>query len=204
LLQQFSDSIRQLLGVTKRASENQQIFEKNILAKYYLRKSYETPNLNERMIFLTIALEAMLGGGTELRYRYANRAAVLLGDDAEKRKKYYQLILDAYDTRSKIVHGDINWQVNEQEILEYTEAIRQMVLRSISLYSNGISDPSTLLDESVHDSTEQQELLRKSRSLFGPLSDYKQPEMITDNPLLYYGLAFDTQNIIAIPKVNTR
>jgi hypothetical protein len=99
-----------------------------------------------------------------------------LGDDAEKRKKYYQLILDAYDTRSKIVHGDINWQVDRQEILEYTEAIRQMVLRSISLYSSGVSDPSTLLDESVHDTNKQQELLRKARSLFGSLSDYKQIE----------------------------
>jgi len=158
----------------KEAAKTNKYLKRISWAKYYLRKSYETDNLNERIIFLTIALEAMLGGGAELRYRYANRTAVLLGDDSEKRKKYYQLILEAYDTRSKIVHGDINWQVNRQEILEYTETIRQMVLRSISLYSNGIFDPSTLLDESLHDTNKQQELLNKARSLFGSLSEYKQ------------------------------
>lgn len=175
----FSDFLTQydnFWETQKEAAKTNKDLKRISWAKYYLRKSYETENLNERMIFLTIALEAILGGGTELRYRYSNRTAVLLGDDEEKRKKYFQIIWKAYDTRSKIVHGDINWQVSRQEILEYTETIRQMVLRSISLYSNGIPDPSKLLDESLHDTNKQQELLMKARALFGPLSDYKQIE----------------------------
>lgn len=54
-------------------------------AKYYFVKAYQTMYLRERYIFLSIALEALCGDGQgELKYRYANRVALLLGDDLEK------------------------------------------------------------------------------------------------------------------------
>jgi hypothetical protein len=146
-------------------------------AKYYLRKAYETINLNERYIFLSIALEALCGEGeAELRYRYANRAALLLGDDEARRKSVNKFILKGYDTRSKIIHGGVKWRIELDEVLCYTETIRQMIVRCISLYSKGCHRFGKTLDECLHDSAKHAELLNKSKSLFGDISEFKSPE----------------------------
>jgi hypothetical protein len=146
-------------------------------AKYYFRKAYETENLNERYIFLSIALEALCAETeAELRYRYANRCAVLLGDSITTRKKVYKFVLKAYDTRSKIVHGSIKWKIELDEVLSYSEIVRQMVLRSIALYSENYQGIGEILDECLHDSTKHKEILEKSKSFFGAISDYREPE----------------------------
>jgi hypothetical protein len=160
------------------SADSDQSLKRIYWAKYYLRKSYETANLNERYIFLSIALEALCGAGeSELKYRYANRTALILGDDTAKRKEYYSFVLKAYDTRSKIVHGSIKWKIQLEDVLKYSEIIRQMVLRCISLYSNEVYKVGKILDECLHDPTKHADVLEKSKSLFGPVSEYKQPEI---------------------------
>jgi hypothetical protein len=145
-------------------------------AKYYLRKAYESVNFNERYIFLSIALEALCGEGeTELKYRYANRTALILGDDMAKRKEYYNFILKAYDTRSRVIHGSVKWKIALEDVLNYSEIIRQMILRCMSLYSNNFLNIGKTLDGCLHDSTKHAEVLEKSKILFGSLSEYKQP-----------------------------
>ncbi len=164
-------------------STNSSQFRKRIFwAKYYLRKAYETMNLNERYIFLSIALEALCGEGeTELKYRYANRAALLLGDDIGKRKEYYNFVLKAYDTRSKIIHGSVKWEIKIEEVLNYTEIIRQMILRCISLDANNYVNIGKVLDDCLHDTTRHAEVLEKSKLLFGSISEYKKPQLV--NPI---------------------
>lgn len=146
-------------------------------AKYYLRKTYETINLNERYIFLSIALEALCGEtDAELKYRYANRCAILLGDNTPIRKRVCQFVLKAYDTRSKIVHGSTKWKIERNDVLSYTEIVRQMLLRSIALYSENYRSIGRTLDECLHDSTKHEEVLNKSKSFFGFISDYREPD----------------------------
>ena len=52
------------------------------------------------------ALESLLiTSPTELTYRLSQRVAWLLGETAEERYELFQQLKDAYDFRSKVVHG---------------------------------------------------------------------------------------------------
>lgn len=179
------NNLRELFGKYKKFWLNNKVTPKSNeylqrinWAKYYFIKAYQTMDLRERYIFLSIALEALCGEGQgELQYRYANRAALLLGDTIEKRKETYNFIIKAYDTRSKILHGSTKWKITLDEVLIYTEAIRQMVLRCISLYSNNYLRIGKALDDCLHDPNKHAELLKNSKVLFVSLSDYKEPEL---------------------------
>lgn len=69
---------------------------------------YDRMRLDDRLIDLAIVIEALLlDGGVrqELSYRAALRGAVLLGQDVASRKAIFRRLRDAYNARSKIVHG---------------------------------------------------------------------------------------------------
>lgn len=147
------------------------------LARYYFGKNFQTVDIVERYIFLSIALEALYGEAQdELRYRYANRAALLLGDDVETRKIVYKNIQKAYDKRSDILHGRISWRIEPKEVLTYTEIIRQTILRFISLQSRGYVDICRILDECILDSTRHARLLEDAKTFFGKISEYRCTE----------------------------
>lgn len=147
------------------------------LARYYFGKNFQTADLVERYIFLSIALEALYGEARyELKYRYANRAALLLGDDTQTRKTIYKKVKKAYDKRSDILHGGITWRIEPKEVLTYTEIIRQTILRFISLHSRGYVNISRMLDESIFDSTKYAKLLEDAKALFGRISECKLAE----------------------------
>ena len=150
------------------------------LARIFFLKSYQTKRLDERHIFLSVSLEALYGGlRQELKYRYSNRAALLLGDDVERRETVYSEVQQAYDTRSDILHGRTNWIVEARRILTYSEIIRQTILRSISLHMRGYQNIGEALDECLHNSEKHARLLRDSKEVFGSLSNYKEPEELT-------------------------
>jgi hypothetical protein len=172
----FFIKIKKFWTENKVAQSSSEYLKRIYWAKYYFRKCHETLNLNERYIFLSIASEALRGLESELRYRFANRAALLLGDDIIKRKRIYKFILHAYDVRSKIVHGDIKWKIEFGEVLEYTEIIRQMILRSISLYANNQNNIGETLDDCLHDPKLHDSVLKDSKELFGFLSEEKAIE----------------------------
>jgi hypothetical protein len=147
------------------------------LARDFFLRSFQTPNLVDRHIFLSIVLEALMGGEqAELQYRYSNRAALLLGDDAERRKAVCSDVKRAYKIRSKILHGETSWVVKPEEVLNYSEIIRQMILRCISLHSQGYRNITKALDKCLHDPKKHLGLLEDARALFGPPSEYKEPQ----------------------------
>ena len=63
----------------------------------------------DRIIDELIALEALAGSGTELRFRLAFRVSSLLASDDNERLTLFGAMKRYYDIRSKIVHGgDLN------------------------------------------------------------------------------------------------
>jgi len=145
-------------------------------ARYYFGKTYQAIKAVERYIFLSLALEFLYGEGQhELRYRLSNRAALLLGDDIERRRIVYGDVQKAYKKRSNILHGGISWRIEPKEVLIYTEIIRQTILRCISLHEKGYSNINKALDECMHDPEKHAKLLKDAKAFFGTLSEYKEP-----------------------------
>lgn len=160
--------------VTNKSSR--QLMRINLARGFFLR-TFQTVNLVDRHIFLSIALEALYGGGQgELTYRYSNRAALLLGDDAKRRKAVYSCVKRAYRKRSDILHGRMGWVLEPKETLSYSEIIRQTILRCISLYTKGYLNIGKALDECMHDPQKHLQLLKDAKALFGPLSGYREPQ----------------------------
>ena len=69
--------------------------------------SYERRLPEDKLIDYITAFEALYlqGEEKELSYRLALRCACFLGKDGEERKKIFEILKNAYDARSKIVHG---------------------------------------------------------------------------------------------------
>lgn len=147
-------------------------------ARYFFLKNYQTKDLVDRHIFLSVALEALYGEGKhELMYRFSNRAALLLGDDIKRRKTVYSDVKRAYKKRSDILHGRIGWILEPKEVLGYTEIIRQTILRCISLYTQGYMNIGKILDECMHNPEKHTKLLEDAKMLFGPSSENKEPQI---------------------------
>ena len=161
----------------KVASGSNEQIERINLAKNCFVASYQKISLVDRYILLSIALEALYGEAEqELAYRYSNRAALLLGDDADRRKKAYQDTKNAYRLRSSILHGGIKWKIHPINVWKLTEIIRETILRSISLFNQGYTNIGSTLDDCMHELDEQQQLLEDARKLFGKISEYKETE----------------------------
>lgn len=147
------------------------------LARRYFMKSFETINIVDRYIFLSIALEALYGEAEqELTYRYSNRAALLLGDSNQRRKTVYEDTKDAYKLRSSIMHGGTKWKIDGLKVWKFTEIIRETILRSISLFTKGYTNIGNTLDNCMHDPNEHAKLLEDAKTLFGRSSEYKELE----------------------------
>jgi len=70
-------------------------------------RAYENTGWLDRIVDLTIAMEALISPDDqrELRHRIALRAAHLLGSGGNSSTTVYQCVRKMYDARSKIVHG---------------------------------------------------------------------------------------------------
>jgi hypothetical protein len=94
----------------------------------------------ERVIDQMIAFEALLlGGEQELQYRLALRVASLTGEDATSKRSIFDDMRDAYQLRSKIMHGSARIDRGKLEnILPKTEEyLRRSVRKFLSLLSQG-------------------------------------------------------------------
>lgn len=80
-----------------------------VALNFFYDGCFKEANANEEMANLdyAIALESLfLTEGQELKYKFANRLAVLFGDTDEERLDYQRYGDDVYWLRSKIVHGE--------------------------------------------------------------------------------------------------
>ena len=81
----------------------------DVSIKRWLKSKQHNSSIKDRFIELRIALEALYLSGdsqrNELRFRLGTRGAFYLGKNSEERKRYYKILLDAYDVASKVIHG---------------------------------------------------------------------------------------------------
>lgn len=101
------------------------------------------PNLEDQIIDLLISAEAIYlsSGGTdqgELKYRLAHRAALFLESDPIKQKEIFKFMKNAYDIRSKFVHGSVSKvsfpkkdDGKKMNLHEFEERTRKIMRRSI-------------------------------------------------------------------------
>jgi hypothetical protein len=80
----------------------------------------------DRIIDELIALEALAGSGTELRFRLAFRISSLLGSDDAERLELFEAVKGYYDVRSKIVHGS-DLRPAERALVEGDGELRAVV-----------------------------------------------------------------------------
>lgn len=80
------------------------------LAARRLGYSYERYRLEDQIVDLIVALEALLSPGNEgeLEYRISLRSAYLIGNGPRLRSEIFRVVKLAYNVRSRIVHGDSN------------------------------------------------------------------------------------------------
>ncbi|NEU59630.1 HEPN domain-containing protein [Paenibacillus sp. ALJ109b] len=71
--------------------------------------SCSSPYLEQAILSIITALEALLvNGSDQVSYRVSLNASLLTEEDEDKRKQTFNLIKDMYNLRSKVVHGDIS------------------------------------------------------------------------------------------------
>ena len=133
------------------------------------------------MIELVTALEALFSPGKdgEMKFRIAQRAALLLGKDASDRERLAHFLRKLYDGRSQILHSGISafnppeainnkrrkglTLLTDSDLTQLGDLVRQAILRTLTLVwrqkrerdeMNGLLDKAAL-NESVRDEITQ-------------------------------------------------
>ena len=103
-----------------------------IVAQRRLSLGIERKELEDRLIDYMIGLEALYlpDGNQELSFRLSLRLAFLLYSEPAERKKTYYFVREMYNTRSDIVHGSKQHDLNVDEISKLEELLR----RSLKLW----------------------------------------------------------------------
>jgi hypothetical protein len=86
--------------------------------------------LEDRIVDQLIALEALAGSGTELRFRLAFRISSLLASDDDERLALFEAVKSYYDLRSKIVHGS-SLRTAERALVDDDAELRDIVRRVV-------------------------------------------------------------------------
>ena len=97
--------------------------------------SYSRRSLTDKLLDLVIALEALFGEYPELRFRIAQRAALLLFADADEETKIKcrNTIQTLYDKRSGIVHGSFP-EVTVEDIKKLKDYVRRGITLVVELW----------------------------------------------------------------------
>lgn len=107
------------------------LFSRYDLAIEYFNKSYIEPYTpRDSFLDLMITLENLFLKKTsqELSYKLSMRMAYILGKDKKDRINIYRFIKDAYNLRSKIVHGEKLDKLDNQKFLELRELTRKSII----------------------------------------------------------------------------
>jgi hypothetical protein len=135
---------------------------------------------DHKLIELVIALETLFSPGREgeQRFRISQRAAILLGKDAEDRKNLMRFFKLVYDARSQIMHSGISAFtppsglrqrdlkiLTDQQLSDLGNYVREAVMKILILVWRGRKDKNQindLLDESALDEKSLQQLLQET------------------------------------------
>ncbi|HEY6679099.1 MAG TPA: hypothetical protein VI411_09390 [Actinomycetota bacterium] len=107
----------------------------------------------DRIIDELIALEALAGSRTELRFRLAFRISSLVASDEDERLAVFEAMRRYYDVRSKIVHGS-DLRPAERAIVDDDSDLRAIVRRFVrtvifSTVHSGFRLTDSYIDEQV-------------------------------------------------------
>lgn len=152
----------------------------NALAAHYYEGHYRRAanERDEKLIELVTAIEALFSPGKEgeLRFRIAQRAALLLGKDASDREQLFRFFRKLYDGRSQILHSGISAFsppeaikqkrkdliiLDESELIQLGDLVRQAVLRILTLVWRGKierDEVHALLDRAAFDESVREEI----------------------------------------------
>lgn len=137
---------------------------------------------DQKLIDLVIALETLFSPGNEgeLRFRIAQRAAILLGKEAEERKTLMKFFKTVYDARSQIVHSGISAfhppeipkrlakdlrTLTDEQLVLLGDYIRQATLKILTLVWRGREEREEvngLLDTAALDENVRLQILKES------------------------------------------
>lgn len=101
------------------------------LAIEYFNKSYIEPYTpRDSFLDLMIALENLFLKEThqELSYKLSIRMAYILGVDKKDRINIFNFMKDAYNLRSKILHGEKSDKLNNKKFLELRKLTRKSII----------------------------------------------------------------------------
>ena len=101
------------------------------LAIEYFNKSYIEPYTpRDSFLDLMIALENLFLKKThqELSYKLSIRMAYILGVDKKDRINIFNFMRDAYNLRSKILHGEKSDKLNNKKFLELRKLTRKSII----------------------------------------------------------------------------
>jgi hypothetical protein len=123
--------------LTRMAEENCSVRMKDkkmVIASRYLSKAYENVLPEDRVLFLTVAMEALLSPShhDELKFRVSQRAARLLAQDDAIALRVRDVCSTAYDIRSKVAHGVFEgWNASKHDHTVLVPKIWEVVRRLI-------------------------------------------------------------------------
>jgi hypothetical protein len=141
------------------------------IAGNYYESHHARTSLEDKLIDLVISAEALFSPSREgeLKFRIAQRAALLLGADSDQRRRVMKLFRDAYDARSALVHGDPSpfetgkFTVAALEALG--EDVRVAILRMVTLHMRGHRKRESVhawLDDAALDTQQHARLIEES------------------------------------------
>ena len=124
-------------------------------------------SLEDQLIDLVISAEALFSSGSEISFRIAQRAALLLGPNPDRRRSIFGLLRRAYSARSSLVHGAAiqQGQFPEEDLRALGEELRVAILRLLTLHMRSHrnrADVLAWLDDAALDPDRQQEVLLES------------------------------------------
>lgn len=151
----------------------------NYYEGHYRRREDER---DQKLIDLVIALETLFSPRKEgeLRFRIAQRAAILLGKDAEERKSLMKFFKTVYDARSQIVHSGISafrppelpkglakglTTLTDEQLVLLGDYLRQATLKILTLVWRGKEEReevNSLLDTAALDETTRLQIFKES------------------------------------------
>lgn len=182
-LSSFKKNIYPLL-LKQEPSKNEKYLQ--IAMEYFLEGCLKEVNDNDEMASLDfiIGLEALyLIKDQELKYRFANRLAILLSNEPERkdeRKEFQKYGQHVYDLRSEIVHGILSRKNIREKLTSTTgkqiggkvysirELLRTSLIYFLSLYLNGLEKQDEILkkiDDALFSKADREQIMMMKKRL---------------------------------------
>jgi hypothetical protein len=88
-------------------------------------------NDQDKLIDLTIALESIVPGGGEFRFRFPFFLSLIISPNTTERIAANDLLTEVYDARSALVHGSIEYQGKIDRAIQHWQSIEDFARRCL-------------------------------------------------------------------------